>query len=63
MFLGRFVEENIKYIDFACFYENTYEFWNLYRKPHQIFFLRLPFSVIGQFSLVTTSHWTEEKSS
>ncbi len=23
------VEENIKYKDFACIYENIYEFWNL----------------------------------
>ncbi len=29
------VKENIKCKDLSCFYENNYEFWNLYRKLHQ----------------------------
>ncbi len=51
------VGENIKYKDFDCFYENTYEFWNLYRKLYQ----NSSQSLVS-FLHVITSYWTGEKS-
>ncbi len=46
---------NIKYKDFACFYENknTYEFWNLYRKSHHNFF---PADRLWHWSVFSSDH-------
>ena len=57
-FLCCLVENNITYKDFTCFYETS----ETCTESRIRISLQLPMTVIGQFSLLITSYWTEEKS-